>query len=168
MDELSEGLSAASRRKRRIVLTALTLVTLGFNGVLIYLLAGAGEDAPVDPKVLSTEARVNVLRLCSDVQSFRDEHGVFLAAGPVPVGAPRGGRAVAFVPDENFRRLGFSPGERVHLQYQVVVQETPLGEAEVTCFARADRDGDGQVAVYSVTLDANGMTSAVKVEREEE
>ena len=73
-----------------------------------------------------------------------------------------------FEPDENLKRIGFSPGEHVHYQYQVVVQETPLGEAEVTCYARADLDGDGQVSVFSVTLDANGMTSPVKVEREGE
>lgn len=123
---------------------------------------------PAQDQALSNEARVNVLRLCSDVQSYRDEHGVFLAAGPVPKEMPRGGKAVPFEPDENLKKIGFDPGERVRYQYQVVVQETPLGEAEVTCYARGDLDADGQVSVFSVILDANGMTSPVKAEREEE
>ena len=123
---------------------------------------------PAHDQALTNEARVNVLRLCGDVQSYRDEHGVFLAAGPVPQEMPRGGKGVPFAPDESFGRIGFDPGPRVRYQYQVVVQETPLGEAEVTCYARGDLDGDGQVSVFSVTLDANGMTSPVKAEREEE
>jgi hypothetical protein len=123
---------------------------------------------PVQDQSLTNEARVNVLRLCGDVQSYRDEHGVFPAAGPVPKEIPRGGKAVPFEPDENLKKIGFDPGPRIRYQYQVVVQETPLGEAEVTCYARGDLDGDGQVSVFRVTLDANGMTSPVKVEREEE
>jgi len=86
----------------------------------------------------------------------------------VPREMPRRGEALHFEPDENLKRIGFNPGEHVHYQYQVVVQETPLGEAEVTCYARGDLDGDGQGSVFSVTLDANGMTSPVKVERETE
>jgi hypothetical protein len=123
----------------------------------------AGNDAS-----FANEARVNVLRLCGDVQSYRDEHGTFLAAGPLPKQVPQGGEAVPFPHDETFEKLGFSPGERVRYQYQVIVQETPLGEAEVACLARGDLDGDGQVSVFRVTLDANGMTSPVQVEREEE
>jgi hypothetical protein len=134
-------------------------------GVAFFLFSRGG--GAVD-KSLSNEARVNVLRLCSDVQSYRDEHGVFLAAGPVPRDMPRGGQAVPYTPDEHLKQIGFTPGERVRYQYEVVVRETPLGEAEVTCFARGDLDGDGQVSVFSVTLDANGMTSPVKVEREDE
>lgn len=139
------------------------------------LLAAAGgyfyfviRQHPAQEQSLTNEARVNVLRLCGDVQSYRDEHGTFPAAGPVPREVPRGGKAVPFEPDENLKKIGFDPGPKVRYQYQVVVQETPLGEAEVTCFARGDLDGDGQVSVFSVTLDANGMTSPVKVEREEE
>ena len=147
---------------------------LGAGAVLVGLVAGGWlfartrEDPERTAQELAQEARVNVLRLCGDVQSFRDEHGVFLSAGPVPARVPPGGERVAFAPDENFKKLGFEPGERVRCQYQVVVQETPLGEAEVTCYARGDLDADGQVSVYSVTLDANGMTSEVKAEREGE
>ena len=168
MTASSEGESSTPPRKwapRLVVRVVSAALLLVLGGGLFYVLQ---PHAPVDPQVLANEARVNVLRLCADVQSYRDEHGVFLAAGPVPAEVPRGGGPVPFEPDENMKRLGFNPGERVHCQYQVVVQETPLGEAEVTCFARGDRDGDGQVSVYRVTLDANGMTSAVQVEREDE
>jgi hypothetical protein len=151
-------------------------VALGVGVLAVPCLMAVGGGAfylvsrryPAQDQALTNEARVNVLRLCGDVQSYRDEHGVFPAAGPVPREVPRGGRAVAFEPDEGLKKMGFDPGERVRYQYQVVVEETPLGEAEVTCFARGDLDGDGQVSVFSVTLDANGMTSPVKVEREEE
>jgi hypothetical protein len=153
---------APSRTKRGLAVVLGLLVVAG--GALLLLRRGGGVGDPG----LANEARVNVLRLCGDVQSFRDEHGVFLAGGPVPREVPRGGEAVHFEPDENLKKMGFNPGEHVHYQYQVVVQETPLGEAEVTCFARGDLDGDGQVSVFSVTLDANGMTSPVKVERETE
>jgi hypothetical protein len=138
---------------------------MAVGGGAFYLIS---RRSPAQDQALTNEARVNVLRLCGDVQSYRDEHGVFTVAGPVPREVPRGGKAVAFEPDEGLKKVGFDPGERVRYQYQVVVEETPLGEAEVTCFARGDLDGDGQVSVFSVTLDANGMTSPVKVEREEE
>ncbi|KFA87302.1 hypothetical protein [Archangium violaceum] len=160
------GPRVAARKKLVLAMAALgALSVAGGAFFALGILGGGGSSG--DPS-LANEARVNVLRLCGDVQSYRDEHGVFLQGGPVPREVPRGGRAVRFEPDENLKRIGFSPGERIHYQYQVVVQETPLGEAEVTCYARGDLDGDGQVSVFSVTLDANGMTSAVKVERETE
>lgn len=114
------------------------------------------------------EARINVIALCDAVQMYRSESGVFLAAGPTPREVPKGGQPVPFPEDEAFAKLGFTPGTAVRFQYQVVVQEDPVGEPEVTCYARGDQDGDGQNSVYSVTLDANGMTSPVKVEREDE
>jgi hypothetical protein len=154
---------SASRKKLGVAAAVLGLLAVA-GGAFAFLHRGGGVGDPA----LANEARVNVLRLCDDVQSFRNEHGTFLTAGPVPREVPRGGEAVPFEPDENLKRIGFLPGERVHYQYQVVVQETPLGEGEVTCYARGDLDGDGQVSVFSVTLDANGMTSPVKVERETE
>ncbi|MGZ3458352.1 MAG: hypothetical protein ACXU86_07570 [Archangium sp.] len=153
-------------KKVALVLAVLAVPCLvGVAGGVFYFIS---RKYPAQQQALSNEARVNVLRLCGDVQSYRDEHGVFLAAGPVPREVPRGGKAVPFEPDENLKRIGFDPGPRIRYQYQVVVQETPLGEAEVTCYARGDLDADGQVSVFSVTLDANGMTSPVKVDREEE
>jgi hypothetical protein len=162
-NSIPEEPSRAPRKKWGLVAGVLCLLAVA-GGASFFLLRGGGVGDPS----LANEARVNVLRLCGDVQSFRDEHGVFLAGGPVPREVPRGGEALHFEPDENLKRIGFNPGEHVHYQYQVVVQETPLGEAEVTCYARGDLDGDGQVSVFSVTLDANGMTSPVKVERETE
>ncbi|HEX8539577.1 MAG TPA: hypothetical protein VF664_19075, partial [Cystobacter sp.] len=106
---------------------------LGALGVFVSRSPG-GSGAVIDAAAMSREARVNVLRLCGDAQAYRDEHGVFLAAGPVPAQVPRGAEAVPFSPDQNMRKLGFEPGERVRHQYQVVVHETPLGEAEVTCY----------------------------------
>ena len=161
-NSVPEEPSRAPRKKWGLVVVLCLLAVAG--GASFFFLRGGGVGDPS----LANEARVNVLRLCGDVQSFRDEHGVFLAGGPVPREVPRSGEAQHFEPDENLKRIGFNPGEHVHYQYQVVVQETPLGEAEVTCYARGDLDGDGQVSVFSVTLDANGMTSPVKVERETE
>jgi hypothetical protein len=156
-------------RGGKLLVGGAVLAVLGLGALGVFALRPrGGTGAGVDATVMSQEARVNVLRLCGDAQAYRDEHGVFLAAGPVPAQVPRGGQEVPFAADENMGKLGFEPGERVRYQYQVVVQETPLGEAEVTCYARGDRDGDGQVSVFSVTLDVNGMTSEVKVEREEE
>jgi hypothetical protein len=74
---------------------------------------------------------------------------------------------VPFPPGTPFEKLGFDPGPTAY-QYQVSVQETPLGDSEVVCSARGDLDGDGQVSVFTVTLDANGMKSLVKAERETE
>ena len=114
------------------------------------------------------EARVNVIALCDAVQMYRSESGTFLPAGPTPREVPKGGQPVPFPHDEAFEGLGFTPGTAGRFQYQVTVQEDPVGEPEVTCYARGDQDGDGQNSVYSVTLDANGMTTPVKIEREEE
>ncbi|KFE60826.1 hypothetical protein [Hyalangium minutum] len=166
-------------RRWALILGALMLPCLlvGGGGVLLYLKrmqeleksadnafrteAKAGSD-------LGTEARVNVIALCDAVQMYRSESGQFLSAGPTPKEVPKGGQPVPFPADEAFQKLGFAPGTAVRFQYQVVVKEDPVGEPEVTCYARGDQDGDGQNSVYSVTLDVNGMTSPVQVEREDE
>ncbi len=119
-----------------------------------------GHAAPSD-----AEARVNVLALCDAVQAYRDEHGVYVTAGPTPKEIPRGGKAVPFPEDEAFHRIGFEPGESVRFQYQVLVQESPVGEPEVSCIARGDFNGDGQNSVYRVRLDSNGMTTPIEVVR---
>ncbi|WP_371876537.1 hypothetical protein [Pyxidicoccus fallax] len=119
-------------------------------------------------KPTDTEARVNLLALCDAVQSYRDEHGTYLTAGPTPKEVPRGGELVEFPKEEPFQHIGFDPGEKVRFQYEVTVQESPVGEPEVSCLARGDFDGDGQNAVYRVRLDSNGMTSPIEVEREGE
>ena len=67
------------------------------------------------------------------------------AAGPTPREVPKGGQPVPFPEDEAFQKLGFAPGTAVRFQYQVVVKEDPVGEPEVTCYARGDQDGDGQI-----------------------
>ncbi|OJT16970.1 hypothetical protein BO221_46965 [Archangium sp. Cb G35] len=167
MESSVPGEPRRAPRKSLVLVMAVMGVLVG-AGAAVFVFRSLGGGGGVGDPSLANEARVNVLRLCGDVQSYRDEHGVFLQGGPVPREVPRGARALPFEPDENLKKIGFSPGERVHYQYQVVVQETPLGEAEVTCYARGDLDGDGQVSVFSVTLDANGMTSAVKAERETE
>ncbi len=168
----------STRKKVAFVLTLLgvpCLLTVG-AGTFFYLRGQqaaqamdnafrteASTDTP-----LGDEARVNVLALCDAVEMYRSEHGELLVAGPTPAEVPKGGKPVPFPHDEAFEKLGFAPGTAVRLQYQVVVEADPVGEPEVTCYARGDRDGDGQNSVYSVKLDANGMTSTVKVEREDE
>ncbi|NVJ27086.1 hypothetical protein HUW62_38310 [Myxococcus sp. AM011] len=132
-------------------------------GVLSLRHARRSSERPTD-----TEARLNVLALCDAVQAYRDEHGAYQVAGPTPRDVPRGGEAVPFPENDVFHRLGFEPGEKVRFQYEVVVQESPVGEPEVSCLARGDFDGDGLNSVYRVRLDANGMTTAVEVEREGE
>jgi hypothetical protein len=119
-------------------------------------------------KPTDTEARVNVLALCDAVQSYRDEHGTYLTAGPTPKEVPKGGITVPFPKEEPFQHIGFEPGEEVRFQYEVVVQESPVGEPEVSCLARGDFDGDGQNSVYRVRLDSNGMTTPIEVENEGE
>lgn len=113
---------------------------------------------------LDTEARVHVLALCDAAQAWRDEHGGYLVAGPAPREVPRAGKPVPFPKDEAFLHLGFDPGEQVNFQYEVVLQESPVGEPEVSCLARGDVDGDGLNTVYRVRLDSNGMTTPVEVE----
>jgi hypothetical protein len=113
------------------------------------------------------EARLRVSLLCDAVAEHQAETGTYLAAGPAPAQVPRG-QAAPFPGDTAFAQLGFDPGPTTRYQYEVSVQETPVGDAEVVCIARGDLDGDGQVSVLRVTLDANGMKSPVKAEREEE
>ncbi|WP_233577349.1 hypothetical protein [Citreicoccus inhibens] len=153
-------------RSRRV------LVVLGLGGlVLVAAVAGflASHASSVSPEQLANEARVQVLALCDAVQAFRDEHGNYVTAGPLPRPVPRHGEAVPFPhDDESFQRIGFNPGPSVHFQYEVTVQESPVGEPEVSCVARIDTNGDGHNAVYRVRLDANGMTSPVEVQHEGE
>lgn len=111
-------------------------------------------------------ARMNVALLCDNVAAFQAETGELLSAGPAPAQVPRG-RAVPFPEDAAFARLDFHPGETPY-QYQVEVREGALGDPEVLCTARGDLDGDGQVSVFRVTLDGNGMKSPVQAEREDE
>jgi hypothetical protein len=173
-------MTAEGRKSRRLLLVGgVVLAGLAVWGVLYWrglraigegLAPGDGRTGGVfkDGPPTDTEARVNVLALCDAIQSYRDEHGMYLAAGPTPKEVPKGGAPVPFPEDEAFHRIGFEPGEQVRFQYEVVVQEGPVGEPEVSCLARGDFNGDGQNSVYRVRLDSNGMTTAVEVEREGE
>ncbi|MCP3139646.1 hypothetical protein [Pyxidicoccus xibeiensis] len=159
-----------SRKVLPLLLAGLVLLGLAAGAVFFFRSRSAAPggglfqaEQPTD-----TEARVNVLALCDAVQGYRDEHGAYLALAPEPKEVPRGGVPVPFPVEGPFHAIGFEPGEKVRFQYEVVVQESPVGEPEVSCLARGDFDGDGQNSVYRVRLDANGMTSPVEVEREGE
>ncbi|GEN06846.1 hypothetical protein SAMN05443572_104529 [Myxococcus fulvus] len=149
-------------RKWPFAVVGLVLAT-GAAFVFAYRLS----PAPAEP-LTDREARLNVLALCDAVQAYRDEHGNYQLAGPTPREVPRGGRAVPFPQDEAFHRLGFEPQDGVRFQYEVVLQESPVGEPEVSCLARGDFDADGLNSVYRVRLDSNGMTTPIEVEREGE
>jgi hypothetical protein len=170
-------MSTSTRKKLLLILAVLAVLGLLVWGWLYYRgMRALGEGLTPDGRgglfkaetPTDTEARVNVLALCDAVQSYRDEHGVYLVAGPTPKEVPRGGVPVPFPKEEAFEHIGFAPGEEVRFQYEVAVQEGPVGEPEVSCLARGDFDGDGQNAVYRVRLDSNGMTTPVEVEREGE
>lgn len=143
-------------------LLLLTVVVLAVAGWLY--LRSTRQD--VEDLAGAQVARMNVALLCDNVAALQAETGELLAAGPVPAQVPRG-RALPFPKDAAFARLDFDPGETPY-QYQVEVRETPMGDAEVVCSARGDLDGDGQVSVFRVTLDGNGMKSPVQAERENE
>ncbi|WP_338863314.1 hypothetical protein [Myxococcus stipitatus] len=145
------------------LVAGLLVLLAGVASVFVFRRTPAAPERPSD-----AEARLNVLALCDAVQAFRDEHGNYVVAGPTPREVPKGGEAVPFPEDEAFHRLGFEPGERVRFQYEVVVQEGPVGEPEVSCLARGDFDADGLNSLYRVRLDAHGMTGPIEVEREGE
>ncbi|MFP2909426.1 hypothetical protein ACLESD_31165 [Pyxidicoccus sp. 3LFB2] len=168
-----------ARKKRLLLLAGLGVLVLVAGWGLLYYRGMRSLGGGMEPdgrggglfqgeKPTDTEARVNVLALCDAVQSYRDEHGTYLPAGPTPKEVPRGGAPVPFPKEEPFQHIGFEPGEEVRFQYEVVVQEGPVGEPEVSCLARGDFDGDGQNSVYRVRLDSNGMTTPIEVEREGE
>ncbi|MFB1485284.1 hypothetical protein [Corallococcus sp. RDP092CA] len=154
----------------RVGVAATVFLALALSGLYIaYLPMMAPARTHASPEQVANEARVQVLALCDAVQGFRDEHGDYVPIAPFPVPVPQKGEAVPFPKDhEAFHRVGFDPGPVTHLQYEVRVEENPVGEPEVSCLARADMDGDGLNAVYRVRLDANGMTTPVEVEREGE
>lgn len=142
-------------------------LALGLAALGAWLWLRSPAPRPRAGRDFTAEARINVLKLCADVQSYWDTHGVPLSAGPTPAEVPEG-YAVPWPEDAAFQALGFEPGPRVRYQYEVVVALDPVGEPEVTCVARGDLDGDGQNSVFRVTLDAHGQTSALQVEREHE
>lgn len=154
----------------RVGVAVTVFVALALSGLYVaYLPMMAPARTHASPERVANEARVQVLALCDAVQAFRDEHGDYVPIAPYPVPVPRHGEGVPFAQDhEDFHRIGFDPGPIVHLQYEVRVEESPVGEPEVSCLARVDENGDGLNAVYRIRLDANGMTSPVEVEREGE
>ncbi|NVJ01893.1 hypothetical protein HV824_27745 [Myxococcus sp. AM009] len=164
MDDWNDSTPVRKPAHPILILVALVAV----SGYMLMQKYSGGRPATQAASPSDAEARVNVLALCDAVQAHRDEHGVYVTAGPTPKAIPRGGRAVPFPKDETFHRLGFEPDGKVHFQYQVVVQESPVGEPEVSCLARGDFDGDGLNSLYRVRLDANGMTTPIEVEREGE
>ncbi len=152
---------------KRLLLALGALFLLGVLGLALagwLYLRAARKD--VESLAGAQVARMNVALLCDSVAAFQAETGELLNAGPTPAQVPKG-QAMAFPRDAAFERLDFHPGETPY-QYQVEVHETPMGDAEVVCTARGDLDGDGQVSVFRVTLDANGMKSPVQAEREDE
>ena len=157
---------AAPRGNRAVALGLIGAIVAGMALALAVMFWGPRR---VSPEALAQEARVQVLALCDAVQSYRDEHGDYAPIAPYPAPVPQGREAVPFDHGhEDFHRIGFEPGPTVHFQFEVMVQESPVGEPEVSCFARVDADGDGLNAVYRIRLDANGMTSAVEAEHEGE
>lgn len=152
-----------------VAVTVFLAVAMSCLYIAYLPIMGASGRSRASPERVANEARVQVLALCDAVQAFRDEHGDYVPIAPYPAPVPRHGEGVPFPQDhEYFHRIGFDPGPIVHLQYEVRVEESPVGEPEVSCLARVDEDGDGLNAVYRVRLDANGMTSPVEVEREGE
>lgn len=148
---------------------ALGLIAAVVGGIALALMVMFWGPRRASAKELAQEARIQVLALCDAVQSFRDEHGDYVPIAPFPSPVPQRGESVPFPHDhEDFHRIGFEPGPTVHFQFEVTVQESPVGEPEVSCLARVDADGDGLNAVYRIRLDANGMTSAVEAEHEGE
>jgi hypothetical protein len=154
-------------RRRRVALALAVLGGLGALSVATWRLRAGGAPGVGAGRSGPQEARIQVLALCGAVAAHQAVTGTLRAAGPQPPEVPRG-RAVPFPHDEAFEALEFHPGDAVRYQYEVVVAEDPVGQPEVTCYARGDLDGDGQRSVFRVTLDANGMTSPVSVEREDE
>lgn len=154
-------------RWRRVLLALAALLLLTVLGLaLAAWLYLRGLNRKVATASGAQEARMNVSQLCDNVAEYQAESGTLLAAPPTPAEVPRG-RAVPFPAGTAFEKLGFNPGLTSY-QYQVSVHESPVGDPEVVCTARGDLDGDGQVSVFTVTLDANGMKSLVKAERERE
>jgi len=143
-------------------LLLLLVVALAVGGWLYLRSVRSGAERLAGAQA----ARMNVALLCDNVAAFQAMTGELLAAGPTPAQVPRG-QVVPFPHDEAFERLEFDPGPTAY-QYQVEVRESPVGDPEVVCLARGDLDGDGQVSVFRVTLDANGMKSPVQAEREQE
>ncbi|RKH59062.1 hypothetical protein [Corallococcus llansteffanensis] len=164
--ESPTGATPPPRVRRALALGLIGAVVAGMALALLVIFWGPRRPSPED---LAREARIQVLALCDAVQSYRDEHGDYVPIAPFPVPVPKGRESVPFPHDhEDFHRIGFEPGPAVHFQYEVAVQESPVGEPEVSCLARVDADGDGLNAVYRIRLDANGMTSAVEAEHEGE
>ncbi|GMU07133.1 hypothetical protein [Corallococcus caeni] len=153
----------------RLGIAVTVFAAMAATALFITQLPAMKGGGAASPEQVANEARIQVLALCDAVQGFRDEHGDYVTIAPYPVPVPQRGEAVPFPKDhEDFRRIGFDPGPAVHLQYEVRVEESPVGEPEVSCLARADTDGDGLNAVYRIRLDANGMTTPVQVEHEGE
>jgi hypothetical protein len=153
----------------RVGIAVTVFAAVAATGLFIARLPTLQGARRVPPEQLANEARVQVLALCDAVQAYRDEHGDYAPIAPYPVPVPQRGESVPFPKEHaDFQRIGFDPGPTVHLQYEVRVEESPVGEPEVSCLARVDSDGDGLNAVYRIRLDANGMTSPVEVEREGE
>ncbi|WP_223638957.1 hypothetical protein [Corallococcus sp. EGB] len=153
----------------RVGIAVTVFAAVAATALFIFWLPAMKGAGGATPQQVANEARVQVLALCDAVQGFRDEHGDYVPIAPFPVPVPQHGEAVPFPKDhEDFRRIGFDPGPVTHLQYEVRVEESPVGEPEVSCFARVDTNGDGLNAVYRVRLDANGMTTPVEVEHEGE
>lgn len=153
----------------RMGIAVTVFAAVAATALFITRLSAMKGSGVAPPAQVANEARVQVLALCDAVQGFRDEHGGYVTIAPYPVPVPQHGEAVPFPKDhEDFHRIGFDPGPVTHLQFEVRVEESPVGEPEVSCFARADTNGNGLNAVYRVRLDANGMTTPVEVEREGE
>ena len=75
-DSPVSGKPPMSRWKKVALVAAVLAVPclMAVAGGVFYVIS---RRYPAHDQALSNEARVNVLRLCSDVQSYRDEHGGF-------------------------------------------------------------------------------------------
>lgn len=129
-----------------LVVAALALIVLGVLLALPHFLA-------FRPRPRFSEARSNLGAIRSTEVAYFAEWNVYVGGQPpTPVADRHGSKENApWESDTRFSLLGFAPEGSVRCSYSLAGPAWPTAQQGFSARAECDLDGDGDLAVYSVT-----------------
>jgi type IV pilus assembly protein PilA len=152
-----------------------TLIELMLVVAIIGVLAAVAipDFLRFQMRAKASECKTNLKAIAVGEESFRAEHGTYVAATTEPAAVPRGQKTSWPITDcsapawsgHGFCLIGWMPEGETYYQYEVVAAPSPAASAGVldvfTADAASDIDGDGATSSFGYVkgTDATGANA---------